>query len=44
MVQSVTDNRALLDHLTDALIEKETIDYLELAEMRDKFTKELTPA
>jgi len=31
----LTENRALLDQLTESLIEKETIDYDELNTMRD---------
>jgi len=32
----LSENKALMDELTEALIEKETVDYNELQEMRDK--------
>jgi len=37
------ENRALVEELTEALIEKETIDYRELAEMVAKYHPELAP-
>jgi cell division protease FtsH len=36
-LNTLTANRLFLDKLTDALVEKETIDYKELLEMRDEF-------
>jgi len=35
----LSDNRDFLDEMTERLIEEETIDFKELAQMRDKFTK-----
>jgi cell division protease FtsH len=35
-VQTLTENRALLDYMTERLIEEETIDYNQLQEMKEK--------
>jgi len=43
--KTLSENRALLERMTNELIEKETIDYDELQKMRDEETnKKLAPA
>ena len=43
--KTLTENRALLDEMTERLIEKENIDYDELAQMtQDHLNRQLTPA
>jgi hypothetical protein len=44
-MNTLTENRAFLDVLTEKLIEKETIDYKELLEMREEHgvASQITP-
>ena len=43
-MSTLTENKALLDAVTERLIEKETIDYDELLEMRDAHFGGASPA
>merc|ERR1712093_14261 len=38
VMKTLTDNRAFLDALAERLVEEETIDFNQLAEMRDEFS------
>jgi cell division protease FtsH len=43
-MKTLTDNRAFLDALAERLVEDETVDFKQLADMRDEFSKSLAPA
>merc|ERR1719321_858648 len=42
--ETLNENRDLMDELTEALIEKETVDFVELYEMVGKYNPELAEA
>jgi len=42
--KTLSENKALVDEMTERLIEEETIDYDELIRMRDTHCAKLTPA